>query len=97
MSRAITLRYKLSAIAMAALSLAGSFTPAPVIASDQVLEPTRCITQGYRLLHYYSWKNPDSLEVKKIGDALFEVTVRKDGKKGIYEFDGCTRQSRKIR
>lgn len=97
MQSAITFHCRLAAVAMATLSIVGSFAPAPTIASDQVLEPSRCLTRAYRVPRFYSWKNPDSVEVKTIGDALFEVTVHKDGKKGIYEFDGCTYQSRKVR
>jgi hypothetical protein len=69
----------------------------PAAAEEPVYDAAYCLATPRLIARHYYWKNPDSVEVKKIEGYLFEVTVRKDGKKGIYEFDGCTRQSRKIR
>jgi hypothetical protein len=72
----------------------------PAAAEEPVYDPTYCLNSRFATNHVanrYKWKDPDRVDVTLIGEALFQVIVHKGGKKGIYEFDGCTMQSRKIR
>lgn len=46
---------------------------------------------------HFIWKQPDTINIEIMKPNLFKVTLTKDGKKGVYAYDGCTWQSRKIR
>ena len=79
MNNAITFRYRLAAVSMATLSIVSSFAPAPTIASDQVLEPLRCLTRAYRVPHFYSWKNPDQTFGIAVSAQHYEEAVDRQG------------------
>jgi hypothetical protein len=79
------------------LILASAFLPAQSIASDQVLQPYKCIEDTYDVVAFYKWKDFDDIRVARVVGVNFHVSIEKDGKYASYNFDGCTHQSRKIR
>jgi hypothetical protein len=78
--------------------IATSLVPAVAIASEQILTGEQCNTVHMGpVRQHFRWKNPDTIKVEIMKPSLFKVTLTKDGKTGVYAYDGCTGQSRKIR
>jgi hypothetical protein len=88
----------LVASAVLGATIIGSMVSSPALASGPAENTEQCNTVHMGpVRQHFRWKEPDTIRVEIMKPSLFKVTLTKDGKTGVYAYDGCTGQSRKIR
>ena len=88
----------LVASAVLGATIIGSMVSSPAFASGPTENTDQCVGVHLRQVRqHFMWKKPDTINVEIMKPNLFKVTLTKDGKTGVYAYDGCTWQSRKIR
>lgn len=88
----------LATLAALGLAVISSMAATSAFAAEQTVAGEQCNTvHRGPVRRHFMWKNPDTIKVEIMKPSLFKVTLTKDGKTGVYAYDGCTGQSRKVR